>query len=160
MKKTLFAVTIVVIMGVILMFPHGGIAGNTTACPNEPAGLTCAVVDGTIAADWTEVNCGDGNPADKYSVAVNALYDPDGNGEIMSFEFNFGTGDRTDGDPIAQSDLDIPLDSLDIDVDVDGDMDSPIAAFLKVKGLSHYTKHLKQNNAFSNICETLLNIPE
>jgi hypothetical protein len=152
-------IMLVLVMSLVVLVGFGiannADAKNTIACPVAPEGLTCAVndVDNVIEADWTMVNCGDGNPAEKYSVGVEAGYDTDGDGAVdMSAEFDFGTSDRTDGDPISQSDLDIPIADLDIDVDGDGVIDSPIEAELKVKGLSHYAKKLKQNNAWSNTC--------
>ncbi len=160
MGKFILAIVFSLTIAFVLGFSNDVIAGNTIACPNPPTGLTCVVntTDNVIEADWTVVNCGDGNPAEKYSVSVDAGYDTDGDGIAdMFFEFDFGTSDRTDGDPISQSDLDIPIADLDYDVDGDTLIDSPIKAELKVKGLSHYAKKLKQNNAWSNICTADLN---
>ncbi|MEF9438539.1 MAG: hypothetical protein L0922_07325 [Candidatus Mariimomonas ferrooxydans] len=160
MGKFILAAVISLAMAFTLGFAGDVIAGNTTACPNPPTGLTCVInaTDNIIEADWTLVNCGDGNPAEKYSVSVEAGYDTDGDGISDTYvEFDFGTSDRTDGDPISESDLDIPIEGLDIDVDGDGVIDSPIEAELKVKGLSHYAKKLKQNNAWSNSCTVDLN---
>ena len=160
MLKIILAVVVSITMAFALGLPNDVTAGNTIACPNPPTGLTCVVntTDNVIEADWTLVNCSDGNPAEKYSVDVFAGYDTDADGvSDMFFEFDFGTSDRTDGNPISQSDLDIPVVALDIDVNGDTIIDSPIEAELKVKGLSHYAKKLQQNNAWSNSCEVDLN---
>ena len=160
MRKIILAVVISLTMTFALGLSNDVIAGNTIACPNSPMGLTCVVntTDNVIETDWTVLNCGDGNPAEKYSVSVDAGYDTDADGIADMFvEFDFGTSDRTDGDPISQSDLDVPIADLDYDVDGDGVNDlSPIEATLKVKGLSHYAEKLKQNNAWSNSCPTVV----
>jgi hypothetical protein len=118
-----------------------------------PTGLTCDVVDDTIAADWDDV---DG--AVKYSVDVVAAYDTDGDGEPdETAEFSFGTSDRTDGGEIGDSDLTIPLEDLVVGVDTDGDgvddtFFEPVAAELKVKALDPGKGKGRQNHPFSDPC--------
>lgn len=118
-----------------------------------PTGVTCEVVDDTIAADWDDV---DG--AVKYSVDVVAAYDIDGDGEPDEIaEFSFGTSDRTDDGEIGDSDLTIALADLVVGVDSDGDgvedtFFDPVAAMLKVKALDPGRGRGPQNHPFSEWC--------
>jgi hypothetical protein len=120
-----------------------------------PTGVTCDVVDDTIAADWDDV---DG--AVKYSVDVVVAYDTDGDGEPDEeaiLEFSFGTSDRTDGGEIGDSDLTIALADLTVGVDTDGDgvedtFFDPVAAMLKVKALDPGRDKGPQRHPFSEWC--------
>lgn len=118
-----------------------------------PTNLTCPVVDGTIAADWDDVE-----GAVKYSVDVVAAYDTDGDGEPDEIaEFSFGTSDRTDGGDIGDSDLMIAVADLVVGVDTDGDgvediFFDPVAAMLRVKALDPGKGKGRQNHPFSEPC--------
>lgn len=117
----------------------------------QPQNLSCNVETDAILAAWDDVD-----DAKKYSVSVTANYilmdvvEPE-----RTHEFDFGTGDRTDGDPASQSDLDIPLedlqatfiDSAGMEVTVD-----PVSASLRVKGLNPGKGSGRQNHLFSESC--------
>lgn len=71
------------------------------------------IVENLIQANWDDVV-----DATKYSVNIVAIYDTGVVGDTTddtSIDWDFGTGDRTDGMPISQSDLMIPLSELDYD---------------------------------------------
>ena len=124
-----------------------------------PTDVTCPVLDGTILAAWAVV---DG--ATKYSVDVVAGFDtstpPDGVVDA-TVDFDFGTSDRTDGAPISQSDLQIPLSALIADFDTNGDGIpdvlglAPISVDLRVKALNPGHGQGRQNNVFSDFCHVL-----
>lgn len=135
-----------------------GISGPLAAGDiDPPETLTCSF-DGTdLFADWSDV---DG--ADKYSVSVTAQYDIDGADGVVDREqeFDFGTGDRTDGAPADQSDLSIPLSAL-TGTFVDDDTGEvvtadPVSATLKVKGLHPGKGQGRQNAPFSPPCDVTL----
>ncbi len=122
-----------------------------------PTAVTCPVRDGTILAAWAVV---DG--ATKYSVDVVAGFDtstpPDGVVDA-TVDFDFGTSDRTDGAPISQPDLAIPLSALTSTFTLaDGTtvVLDPIAVSLRVKALHPGRGQGPQNNPFSGFCEVTL----
>jgi hypothetical protein len=139
------------------------ISGSAVANPvpgnlDQPLGLVCPVGIDAIMADWDDV---DG--AKKYSVDVTAEYDVDGDDGVTdrTKEFDFGTGDRTDGNPIDQSDLAIPLSDLEATfIDESGAMvtASPVSASLRVKGLNPGKGSGRQNHLFSDPCLAELTI--
>ena len=78
-----------------------------------PTGVGCPIVGDVIEAGWDDVA-----GATKYSVNVVATYDTGVAGDMTddtTIDWDFGTGDRTDGNPISQSDLTIPLSALSFD---------------------------------------------
>lgn len=127
-----------------------------------PVALTCDRQEdgddqpgGTILyTDWTDTDA-DGNEidADKWSVDLEVGYDTDGDNEVdRTEEFSFGTSDRVDGRPMAESDLDIPFEELFILIDTDGDGTpdeevAPSEGTMKVKGLN--PPQGPQDNTFS-----------
>jgi hypothetical protein len=158
MKKMILSFVFSMITTISFGLTDNVLAKNTIACPDPPTSLTCDFNGTFIVADWMKVNCVDGVQAEKYSVSVNAGYDVDGDGNVDEYrEFDFGTGDRIDGDPISDSNLDIPLEDLEIDIDGDNIIDSPVTAEVKVKGLSHHRKKMRQKNTWSNTCNVALN---
>jgi hypothetical protein len=111
-----------------------------------PENVTCEIVDEEIVVDWDDVE-----GAVKYSVEVVALYDTDGNGEPDEIaEFDFGTGDRTDGGLASDSDLTIPL--ADLTIGEDPDVFEPVAIMLRVKALDPGRGKGRQNHPFSEWC--------
>jgi hypothetical protein len=83
-------------------------------------------------------------------VNVSAGYDTDGDTVVdTTVDFDFGTSDRTDGAPISQSDLTVPLASLVLDVDGDLDLDAPVQVDVRVKTLHPGKNQGRQNSAFS-----------
>src|SRR5687768_10477054 len=72
-----------------------------------PTNVLCPIVGDVIQANWDDVA-----DARKYSVNVVASYDTGIVGDTSddtSKDWDFGTGDRTDGFSMLQSDLMIPL---------------------------------------------------
>lgn len=67
-------------------------------------------------------------------------------------DWDFGTGDRTDGLPIKQSDPMIPLSALIHDFGTAAGMQPAIAAQFRVKGLHPGKDQRRQNNPFSDLC--------
>ena len=65
---------------------------------------------------------------------------------------DFGTGNRTDDLPMAQTDLMIPLSALVHDFDTGVGPQSAVAAQLRVKGLHSGKDQQRQNNMFSELC--------
>jgi hypothetical protein len=113
-----------------------------------PTGFTATLVDEVIKADWDDVT-----GAAKYSVNIVAEYDTNGDGAAdMSVDFDFGTGDRTDGLPMSASSLDIPLAELEhmIDVNNDGVDEAfmPVKAQARVKALNPGKGKGRQDNPF------------
>ena len=108
-----------------------------------PASVLCPLDGDVIQADWADVE-----DATKYSVNVIATYDTGISDTTM--DWDFGTGDRTDGSSIGQSDLMIPLSALDHDF---GAGPQPaVAAQVRVKGLHSGKDQQRQNNMFSDFC--------
>ena len=72
-----------------------------------------------------------------------------------------GASGRTDGAPISQSDLQIPLSALIADFDTNGDGIpdvlglAPISVDLRVKALNPGHGQGRQNNVFSDFCHVL-----
>jgi hypothetical protein len=104
-----------------------------------PQGFTAELNGDVINTAWLAV---DG--AKKYSVDVVAIYEGD-----VSMDFDFGTGDRTDGFPISDPNLDIAFANLQADVDLDGQLESPISVALRVKALNPGRGAGRQDNPFS-----------
>jgi hypothetical protein len=113
-----------------------------------PTNLLCPIVGDVIQANWDDVI-----DATKYSVNVVASYDtgiPLDTTDDTSKDWDFGTGDRTDGFPISQSDLMIPLSALNYDF---GSGPLPaVAVQVRVKGLHPGKNQEQQNNLFSDFC--------
>jgi hypothetical protein len=113
-----------------------------------PTNVLCPIVENVIQANWDDVA-----DATKYSVNIVATYDTGVVGDTTddtSIDWDFGTGDRTDGMPISQSDLMIPLNELDYDF---GTGPQPaVAGQLRVKGLHPGKNQARQNNLFSDFC--------
>jgi hypothetical protein len=114
-----------------------------------PINVLCPVVGDLIQVNWDDVP-----EATKYSVNVVASYDTGTPGlttDDTSIDWDFGTGDRTDGLPISQSDLMIPLSALSHDFGT-GVFITPVAVQLRVKGLHSGKNQERQNNYFSDLC--------
>lgn len=115
-----------------------------------PANVLCPIVEDVIQADWADVE-----NATKYSVNVVATYDTGVTGDPTddtSMDWDFGTGDRTDGLPMTQSDLMIPLSALMHDFGTGAGPQPAVAAQLRVKGLHPGKDQQRQNNMFSDLC--------
>ena len=115
-----------------------------------PSNLLCPIAGDLIQANWDDVA-----DANKYSVNVVATYDTGVAGDPSddtSMDWDFGTGDRTDGLPISQSDLMIPLSALVHDFGTGAGPQSAVAAQLRVKGLHPGKDQQRQNNLFSDFC--------
>ena len=116
-----------------------------------PTDVSCPVVGDVIAADWADVE-----GATKYSVDVIAGFDVAGNGVVdTTLDFDFGTSDRTDGLPISESDLTIPLTALTSTFTrADGTVVTldPLTINLRVKALNPGRGRGPQNHPFSAVC--------
>jgi hypothetical protein len=113
-----------------------------------PTNLLCPIVGEVIQANWDDVA-----DATKYSVNIVASYDtgiPGDTTDDTSIDWDFGTGDRTDGFPISQSDLLISLSALTYDFGTG--LLPAIAVQLRVKGLHPGKNQQEQNNLFSDFC--------
>lgn len=111
-----------------------------------PSNLTCPIVGAEIQVDWDDVT-----DATKYSVHVVATYDTGVLGDPAddtSIDWDFGTSDRTDGFPISQSDLVIPLSALEYNFGTG--LLPAIDVQLRVKGLHPGKNEGRQNNSFSS----------
>jgi hypothetical protein len=116
----------------------------------SPASVLCPVVGDVIQADWADVE-----GATKYSVNVIATYDTGISGDPTddtSMDWDFGTGDRTDGLAMSQSNLMIPLIALVHDFNTGAGPQSAVAAQVRVKGLHPGKNQERQNNQFSDFC--------
>ena len=153
MKRTILMLTIVSLLAITAF----------AAQLAKPTGLVATVGIENLECDWVDVI-----DAAKYSVDITATatYDTgevDGDGEailiVVDLQASFGTSDRTDGDPISQSDLDIPLSDIealvadlanvllnDFDIDI---ADTDVVLTAKVKALKGNGQG-KQNNPFSD----------
>jgi hypothetical protein len=103
-----------------------------------------------IQANWDDVV-----DATKYSVNIVATYDTGISGDPSddtSMDWDFGTGDRTDGLPMGQSDLMIPLSGLNHDFGTGAGPQPAVAAQLRVKGLHPGKSQQRQDNLFSDFC--------
>jgi hypothetical protein len=153
MKKQIGFLLGVVAMAVFMAFGALTFFGPDTVLANHlaaPTGVVCPLTATDALVDWDDLA-----NATKYSVNVQASYDTDGDAVDDTFiSYDFGTSDRTDGDPIITSDLDIPLSSLDALLDPDGDtvftLFSPTNIDVRVKGLHSGNGQGKQNNPFSD----------
>ena len=129
-----------------------------------PQDFTAAWDTDVLECDWTDVV-----GATKYSVDITATatydtgyVDEEGDPILAEVEVqaSFGTSDRTDGDPMGQSDLDIPqsdiedlLDALDAalaDLGIDPGDVVGVELEAKVKALDSGNGKGKQNNPFSD----------
>jgi hypothetical protein len=145
MKKSLSKITILAAAGLFatstLVSAHHLLA---------PTNVVCPILEDVIQANWDDVG-----EATKYSVNVIAIYDTGVTGDPSddtSMDWDFGTGDRTDGLPMAQSDLMIPLSALVHDFGTGTGPQSAVAAQLRVKGLHPGKDQQRQNNPFSDFC--------
>lgn len=129
----------------------GLLTASTLASANHlaaPTNVLCPIVNDVIQANWDDVV-----DATKYSVNIVASYDTGISGDITddtSKDWDFGTGDRSDGFPISQSDLMIPLSALTYDFGT-GPLPA-VALQLRVKGLHSGKNQERQNNLFSDFC--------
>jgi hypothetical protein len=129
----------------------GLLTAATLASANHllaPTNVFCPIVNDVIQANWDDVV-----DATKYSVNIVASYDtgvPGDTSDDTSKDWDFGTGDRTDGFPISQSDLTIPLSALVYDFGT-GPLPA-VALQLRVKGLHSGKNQERQNNLFSDFC--------
>jgi hypothetical protein len=117
---------------------------------SNPINVLCPIIGDVIQADWDVVQ-----DATKYSVNVIATYDTGISGDPSddtSMDWDFGTGDRTDGLAIDRSDLMIPLSALVHDFNTGAGPQSAVAAQLRVKGLHSGKDQQRQNNLFSDFC--------
>jgi hypothetical protein len=115
---------------------------------DAPINVTCPIVGDEIQVNWEDVM-----DATKYSVHVVATYDTGVIGDPAddsSIDYDFGTGDRTDGFPMDQSDLIILLSALVYDFG-EGPLPANYAQ-LRVKGLHPGRNQDRQNNYFSDFC--------
>lgn len=113
-----------------------------------PTNVLCPLVGEIVQANWDDVV-----GATKYSVNVVASYDTGIVGDTTddtSKDWDFGTGDRTDGLAISQSELFIPLSALNYDFGTG--LLAPMAVQLRVKGLHPGKNQERQNNLFSDFC--------
>jgi len=139
-------------LGILLGVPAAAGAGHLP----PPTTVTCSVSGTDMVADWDDVT-----DAKKYAVDVIAGYDTNGDGVVdVTRDFDFGTGDRTDGAPMSQSDLTIPLSALSSSFDTDGDgvpdvtLD-PVSVDMRVKALHPGRGQGRQNGEFSALCHVL-----
>lgn len=143
MKKKLSKITVLAAAGLF--------AASTLVSAHHllaPTSVVCPLVGDVIQVDWADVL-----EARKYSVNVVATYDTGIVGDTTddtTIDWDFGTGDRTDGNPISQSDLTIPLSALSFDFGAG--LQPAIAAQLRVKGLHPGKNQQQQNNLFSDFC--------
>jgi hypothetical protein len=145
MKKSLSKLTILAAAGLFatstLVSAHHLLA---------PTNVGCLIVGDVIEANWDDVV-----EATKYSVNVIATYDTGISGDSSddtTMDWDFGTGDRTDGLPVSQSDLLIPLSALVHDFNTGGGPQPAVAAQVRVKGLHPGKDQQRQNNVFSELC--------
>ena len=145
MKKQFSKITVIAAAGLF--------AASTLVSAHHlaaPTNVVCPIVGDVIQANWDDVV-----EATKYSVNVIATYDTGIGGDSTdntTMDWDFGTGDRTDGLPMAQSDLMIPLSALVHDFGTGAGPQSAVAAQLRVKGLHSGKDQLRQNNVFSELC--------
>ena len=158
MKK--FMVSFLII-GLVMIFCSSTMAKKQPGNLPAPESLECGLedIDGDAVADsvcfdWIAVG-----EATKYSVDVEVEVDVTEDGVAdMTVEFSFGTGDRTDGLPMNDPSLCVPLSDFVYDLDGDEILD-PVSgpATAKVKGLNPPGKiNGRQNHQFSLECEFLL----
>ena len=143
MKKRLSKITVLAAAG--LFATSTLVSAHHLAAPTN---VLCPVVGDVIQANWDDVV-----GATKYSVNIVATYDTGIAGDPTddtSIDWDFGTGDRTDGLPFSQSDLMIPLSALSHEFGT-GPLPA-LAAHLRVKGLHSGKNQQRQNNLFSDFC--------
>jgi len=120
-----------------------------------PTGLVCSLADtdSDLVNDSVYCNWDDVTGAAKYSVDIEIpvdTTDPKDGIADMVVELSFGTSDRTDGAPISQSDLYIPLTEIAYDINGDGSAEQLSGgADIKVKALDPGKGKGSQNNPFS-----------
>ena len=145
MKKQFSKITVIAAAGLF--------AASTLVSAHHlaaPTNVVCPIVGDVIQANWDDVV-----EATKYSVNVIATYDTGISGDPSddtSMDWDFGTGDRTDGLPMSQSDLLIPLSALVHDFNTGAGPQSAVAAQLRVKGLHPGKSQERQINPFSDFC--------
>ena len=158
MKKVMLSF---LILGIVLIFCSSSMAKKELGILPAPETLECALQDSdgdnlndSVCFFWSAV---DG--ATKYSVDVEVEVDAGEDGVAdMTLEFSFGTGDRTDGLPIDDPSLCVPLSEFVFDLDGDEVLDMVSGpATGKVKALNPPGKiNGRQNHAFSLECEFML----
>ena len=145
MKKRFSKIT--VLAAATLLATSTLVSANHLAAPTN---LLCPIVGDVIQANWDDVV-----DATKYSVNVVATYDTGISGnptDDTSMDWDCGTGDRTDGWPMGQSDLMIPLSGLNHDFGTGAGSQPAVAAQLRVKGLHPGKNQQRQDNLFSDFC--------
>jgi len=149
------------ILGLVLIFCSSTMAKKESGNLPAPTDLVCGLAD-TDDDTVTDSVCFDWIAADgatKYSVDVEVEADVTDDGVAdMTVEFSFGTSDRTDGLPMDDPSLCVPLSEFVYDLDGDDILD-PVSgpATAKVKGLNPPGKiNGRQNHLFSLPCEFLL----
>jgi hypothetical protein len=120
-----------------------------------PTNLTVGSGADTLNFDWEDV---DG--AEKYSLDIEAVvtYYDELLMENVAVEvtLSFGTSDRTDGEPISASFLDVPVEDIltalldQLGIDDPGDIISVEDPIAKVKALAPHDDKGRQNNPFSD----------
>jgi hypothetical protein len=165
MKKVIFASFL---LSIIMIFGSHAMAKNVAGALPVPTNMNCVlddttgdVTDDSICFNWDAVVVGD-KDVPKYSVDIEVPVDVDGDGfEDMIVELSFGTSDRTDGLPMSDPNLCVPLSELVYDYDVDGndiideiEQGIPLTgtASAKVKALDPGKGKGRQNNTFSLPC--------
>jgi len=142
------------ILAILLVFCSSTMAKKELGLLPPPTELSCELtidgIDDSVCFDWDDV---DG--ATKYSIDVEVEVDVDDDTvSDMVLKFSFGTGDRTDGLSMADSELCVPLSEFVYDTDGDGEPE-PVSgeAIAKVKGLNPPAKiNGRQNHAFFTGC--------
>ena len=145
MKKRFSKIT--VLAAATLLATSTLVSANHLAAPTN---LLCPIVGDVIQANWDDVV-----DATKYSVNIVATYDTGITGDPTddtSIDWDFGTGDRTDGLPMGQSDLMIPLSGLNHDCGTGAGSQPAVAAQLRLKGLHPGKSQQRQDNLFSDFC--------
>jgi len=145
MKKKLSKLTVLAAAG--LLATSTLVSAHHLTAPNN---VVCPILGDVIQANWDDVE-----GATKYSVSVIATYDTGVSGDPTddtSMDWDFGTGDRTDGLSMGQSDLMIPLSALVHDFATGAGPQAAVAAQLRVKGLHPGKDQQRQNNLFSELC--------
>jgi hypothetical protein len=146
------------IPGILLIFCSSTMAKKEFEPLPAPTELSCEqAIDGindSICFDWDDV---DG--ATKYALDVEVEVDVNEDDVAdMILKFSFGTGSRTDGLPISESSLCVPLSAFVYDLDGDGNSE-PVSgtATAKVKALNPPGKsNGRQNHAFFIGCTFVL----
>lgn len=144
MKKSIL---LSLIMGIAWIVGSWAMAAPFPTLP-APTGLTCSTDGDSVSFDWDDVT-----GATKYSVDVAVLISGTWE-EGVIVNLSFGTGDRTDGGLMGDSNLDVLFTEFLYDLNLDGTLDPVYGeARAKVKALNPPGKGFKsQNNPFSDEC--------